>query len=254
MHILSGYSNPIHHPPVLDIDMQSDKLETSIPVIDISPFLANPQSSPQAIDVARKIYDACSTWGFFQITGHSIPAGLQKDLLRCSKDFFAQPEEQKLALHVKNGGVAWRGYMPLGGEGTHGRVDQKEGMYFGPEHPKDHRHAGLPLHGKNQFPDVTVPAMRETVLQYINQVTELGKILSDAMSLSFGLDGNFIRDNYLAPEPIALFRCWRYSLNSTHPAEKEDGEVWGIGQHTGRLTVIHVQFHGFSLPEQILGF
>ena len=57
--------------------------------------------------------------------------------------------------------------MPLGGEGTRGRVDHKEGIYFGPEHPEGHPHAGLPLHGRNQFPDeASVPGMRETVLQY----------------------------------------------------------------------------------------
>jgi isopenicillin N synthase-like dioxygenase len=184
--------------------MQSDK--HSIPVIDISPLLSSPvsPSSPEALQVARNIYDACRTWGFFQITGHGVSLDVQKQLLQCAKEFFAQPEEQKLALHVKKGGVAWRGDMPLGGEGTHGRVDHKEGMYFGPEHPKDHRHAGLPLHGQNQFPDAVIPVMRSIVLQYIDQVTELGKTISDAISLSFCLDGHFIRDNYLQSRSLCV--------------------------------------------------
>jgi isopenicillin N synthase-like dioxygenase len=36
--------------------------------------------------------------------------------------------EEKLKYHVKHGGLAWRGYMPLGGESTHGKRDEKEGL------------------------------------------------------------------------------------------------------------------------------
>jgi hypothetical protein len=35
-----------------------------------------------------------------------------------------------------NGGVAWHGHMPLGGESMCGRVDSKEGVM--PEHVDDH--------------------------------------------------------------------------------------------------------------------
>jgi isopenicillin N synthase-like dioxygenase len=208
--------------------------EMSIPVIDISPFLASPIASPsaEALKVAHDINKAFSTWGFCQITGHKVSTNIQKDLVRHTKDFFAQPEALKLALHVKNGGVAWRGYMPQGGEGTHGNVDQKAGMYFGPEHPSDHPQSGLPLHGKNQFPDATVPGMRPAVLQYIEQVTELGKAVCDALSLSFQLDGHFIRDKYLQPEPVAFFRTWKYALSAEVP---EGQQAWGIGEHSGEL-------------------
>ena len=50
-----------------------------------------------------------------------------------------------LEPHVKKGGVRWRGYMPRGGEATHGRMDYKEGIYFGPEHPDNHANARPPL-------------------------------------------------------------------------------------------------------------
>lgn len=216
-----------------------------IPVIDITPLLSSPLSpSPtnEAMKVSRYIYDACSTWGFFQITGHNVSVDVQRDLVQCTKDFFAQTEEQKLALHVQNGGVAWRGYMPHGGEGTHGRLDQKSGMYFGPEHPDDHPQAGLPLHGNNQFPDETIPAMRPAVIEYIKQVTELGKTISDALSLSLGLDGNFIRDNYFQPEPVAFFRAWKYSLGPEVP----EGEAWGIGEHSGTLNYRLYKSTGYS--------
>ena len=85
-------------------------------------------------------------------------------------------------------------------------------------------------HGKNQFPDDVVPGMRPAMLQYIDQVTNLGNCLSDAVSLSLGLDANYMREKFLSPEPVAIVRCFKY-----HPPNNvQDGKpAWGIGEHTG---------------------
>lgn len=53
-------------------------------------------------------------------------------------------------MQVKDGGPAWRGYMPWGGEGMKGKTDMKERFYGGSEHDQSHPLFGLPLHGKNQ--------------------------------------------------------------------------------------------------------
>ncbi|THH08242.1 hypothetical protein EW146_g9056 [Bondarzewia mesenterica] len=204
-------------------------------VIDVSALISSTQSpSPEAIQASKRIYDAFSTSGFFQIVGHDVPLDLQTSLVQCIDQFFAQPKEDKVALHVKNGGVAWRGYMPLGGESTHGRTDRKEGMYFGLEHPSDHQHTGMPLHGKNQFPDAAIPTMRAIVLEYIDQIIRLGKIICDGISLSLGLDRDFVRNNYLQPEPVALFRCFKY------PGSEREEDIYGIGEHSdfGLLTIL----------------
>ncbi|KIM26519.1 hypothetical protein M408DRAFT_180919 [Serendipita vermifera MAFF 305830] len=107
--------------------------------------------------MAQEIYKAFSEWGFCLIKNHGIPDQLRTQIFQSADEFFKLPEEKKLELHVKKGGVAWRGFMPRGGEATHGFTDHKEGMYFGPEHQESHHPAGLPLHGKNQFPDDVVP-------------------------------------------------------------------------------------------------
>ncbi|ETW82141.1 hypothetical protein HETIRDRAFT_451742 [Heterobasidion irregulare TC 32-1] len=202
-----------------------------IVIIDISALLSSHTKppSPEAVEVAKKIYAAFSTLGFCQFTGHDIPVELQADLVKCSQQFFALPEAEKSALHVKNGGIAWRVYAPLGGESTHGRTDWKEGIYFGPEHPADHPHAGMLLHGANQFPDASIPAMRGVVQDYVNFIIELGKIICDGLSSSLGLEKDFIRENYLQPEPVALFRCWSY------PGISQEEEIYGIGEHSGTI-------------------
>lgn len=168
------------------------------PVINIELFIVDSSSEAASI-VVNDLRDAFTTWGFCQIVGHNVSPALRSALLANARTFFDLPLDEKMEFHVKKGGVAWRGYMPQGGEGTHGRIDQKEGIYAGPEHPDTHPQTGLPLHGKNQFPDKTIPQMRNVVLEYIEKVSELGKVVCDAISMSLGMDRNFVRDNFLVP-------------------------------------------------------
>ncbi|KAF4583642.1 iron/ascorbate-dependent oxidoreductase family protein [Pleurotus pulmonarius] len=228
-------------------------MNNQIPVIDISAILSpskvdagETQTSPETLQAAQNLYDAFSTWGFCLLKGTGIPASQRQDLFRTAAEFFALPEEKKLELHVRTGGVAWRGYMPHGGEATHGHLDHKVGMYFGPEHPDDHPHAGLPLHGKNRFPDDSVPAMRPAVLTWIDQITNLGKALSDAISLSLGLERPYMREKYLAPEPVAIVRCFKYTAPKTPSAGQQ---AWGIGEHTdfGYLTLLTTDAPGLQV-------
>ncbi|TDL23476.1 Clavaminate synthase-like protein [Rickenella mellea] len=229
----------------------------SIPVIDISPFLSSDRAklSPEALQTVESLYDACTTWGFFQITGHNISPTVVSDLETYTKDFFALPLEEKLALHVRNGGVAWRGYMPFEGERTHGKLDAKEGLYVGPDHPSDHPLTGMPLHGANQFPDTALPLMRHAILSYLDAIVDLGKSLTDAFSLALGLEREKLRDVWLTPEPVSIMRCFRYSVpevnssaeaNSTNDAKVNEQ---GIGEHTdfGYLTILKQETEGLQV-------
>lgn len=76
--------------------------------------------------------------------------------------------------------------------------------------------------------------MRPARLEYIDQVTNLGKYLSDAISLSLGLDVNYMREKFLSPEPVAIVRCFKYFPPENVPMGQP---AWGIGEHTGM--VIH---------------
>ena len=68
------------------------------------------------------------------------------------------------------------------------------------------------------------------MLSYIDEVTNLGKCFSDAISLSLGLDVNYMREKFLSPEPIAIVRCFKYFPPENIPEGKP---AWGIGEHTG---------------------
>jgi isopenicillin N synthase-like dioxygenase len=206
-----------------------------IPVVSLAAYHNEPRSS-EARHAIQAIHAAASTWGFFLVTETQVSPQVQSSLLSTSQAFFDLPSDAKAALDVRNGGVAWRGYMPLGGEHTHGRVDWKEGLYVGPEHADDHPLIGLPLHGKNQFPDKELPDMRHIMLEYISEVTKLGKTLTDVFSLGLGLGEDELRRRLLEPEPVVLFRCFKYAPienNAINGQTRSDQESFGIGEHTG---------------------
>jgi isopenicillin N synthase-like dioxygenase len=229
-------------------------MSASVPVVDIhvlagqASLLSTP--SQEAVDLARQVYDAFSEWGVFVCIGHGISDELQQQLEALSRRFFSLPAEKKLALHVQKGGPAWRGYMPHGGEYTHGQVDYKEGLYLGPELPADDPRvlAGLPLHGPNQFPDLDVPELRDVVLRYLKEVERLGHRLMELVCISLRLDPQFIRREY-TKDPVLLFRLFNY------PAQTEP-RGWGIGEHTdyGLLTILKQAAPGLQFEHPVHGW
>eukprot|EP01084_Bolivina_argentea_P277530 473835_1 len=221
----------------------STQTHPSIPTIHINEFNKSPYL------IAQQMYNACNI-GVFSITGHNVNNKLCNDLFKQSHDFFQLQAEEKLKIHVQKGGIAWRGYMPIGGEQTHGNIDLKEGLYLGPEHNSDHKRviSGTPLYGRNQFPQDN-SELQKIVQEYIDAVTNVGNILTNAISVSLGLETDYILKNYIMNDPIALFRLWKYP--KTDKNDKYVSES-GIGEHSdyGFLTIIKPSCEGlqFKLP------
>ena len=197
----------------------------SVPVIDISSLAKN--SSDQLL-VAQQIGDACREVGFFYVIGHEVSLELQRRLENISQQFFALPEETKLEIRMSKGGKAWRGYFSVGDELTSGKPDLKEGIYFGEELSEDDTRvqAGLPLHGANLFPK-SLPTFGETILEYLNAMTQLGHTLMRGISLSLGLEADYFHQHFTR-NPLMLFRIFHYPS----PIPSESSESWGVGEHT----------------------
>lgn len=83
----------------------------TIPVVDLKPYLENPDSS-EAEKIVTQIREACTTSGFFQIVGHGIPASMQDKIFTAAKTFFDLPIEEKKKL----GGKPGRGYELIGSQ------------------------------------------------------------------------------------------------------------------------------------------
>ncbi|MBD2598036.1 isopenicillin N synthase family oxygenase [Nostoc spongiaeforme FACHB-130] len=204
-----------------------------VPIIDISALVS--QTSKSYSVIAEQIRQSCQDYGFFYIVGHGVDEQLQKQLENLSQQFFAQDENAKLQIQMSLGGKAWRGYFPVGNELTSGKPDLKEGIYFGTELEKNHPlvKAGTPMHGHNLFPS-NIPQFRETVLEYIHSMTQLGHRLMAGIALSLGLEESYFADRY-TKDPLILFRIFNYP-----PNQSSSQSQWGVGEHTdyGVLTIL----------------
>jgi isopenicillin N synthase-like dioxygenase len=201
-----------------------------IPVVDVGGLTAT--EVPDA--VARAVDRACRDVGFFSVVGHGIDPALPLRLDGLAREFFARPESEKQAVAMAQGGTAWRGWFPLHGELTSGTPDHKEGYYFGRElPPTDARvRAGIPLHGPNLWPDRPAE-LRATLLEYVDALEDLGRRLTAAISVGFGLAPDALGRRWFR-DPVVLLRLFRYPPPSTVAPEK------GVGEHTdyGFLTLL----------------
>ncbi len=205
----------------------------ALPLVDVAPLLDPAATAQERARVGRAVDAACRDTGFLVVTGHGVDPALRDDLERLARQFFALPDAVKAEIAMPRGGLAWRGWFPVGGELTSGRPDRKEGVYFGTELPPgDPR----PLHGPNLFP--AEPAgLADVVLRWLAQVGALGQAVLRGVALGLGLDeGWFAR--HLTADPTVLFRVFRYPPGDT--------ASWGVGEHTdyGLVTLLAQDAHG----------
>ncbi|MDM0112889.1 2-oxoglutarate and iron-dependent oxygenase domain-containing protein [Variovorax sp. J22R133] len=216
-----------------DSSTPSASAATALPIIDVSALVTR---GADRAHVATQIGAACRAHGFFYITGHGVDEALVARLDELSHQFFERDEATKMQWRMALGGRAWRGYFPLAGELTSGRPDWKEGLYLGTELPADDPRVQTrtPVHGPNLFPDV--PGMRQTILDYIDAVTQVGHRLMEGIALSLGLPEKYFEERYTR-DPLILFRIFNYP---TQPVPQGLDVQWGVGEHTdyGLLTIL----------------
>src|SRR3990167_7200957 len=205
---------------------------TSIPVIDLKDI-----HEPEGVEkVAEQVHKACKEVGFFYIINHGIPEQLQKDMEEKSIEFFKLPVEEKNKIAMEKAGMAWRGYFPVGGEYTMGRIDQKEGIYFGTELDSTHPAvvAKTPMHGLNLFPE-NPSELGPIVLNYMNSLVNLVHLFIKSIAIGLKLPEDYFQIRF-TDDPTILFRIFNYP---EHIFKDEDDE-WGVREHTdmGFLTIL----------------
>jgi isopenicillin N synthase-like dioxygenase len=205
-----------------------------VSVIDISSLVHGADDRHRS---AGEIGRACRDCGFFYIVGHGVDVDLCRRLEQLSRQFFASPQSIKMRISMAQGGRAWRGYFPVGNELTSGKPDLKEGIYFGAELSDDDERvkSGQPMHGANLFPEI--PGFRDTVLQYIDALTNAGHALMSGVAISLGLSEDYFAQRYTG-DPLVLFRIFNYPSSSQ--TSKPSDVRWGVGEHTdyGLLTIL----------------
>ncbi|KAI4216923.1 MAG: hypothetical protein LQ351_000872 [Letrouitia transgressa] len=107
---------------------------SSLPVIDISPFLSPHPVDPSALkSCARSLDAACTSPGFFYLTNHNLPPALAASVLDLARRFFTTvPDAEKQRIRRRDVGDAdgdgARGYQVIGDNITQGKRDWHEGI------------------------------------------------------------------------------------------------------------------------------
>ena len=212
----------------------------SVPIIDISPFLAGGDAGKQA--VAEQVADACASIGFFAISGHGVPQDIIEDLREASHTFFEQPEDVKRrSMHPITDTP--RGFRALAGEALGRTVrpdatpDLKEFYHYGPETWPDEPYFTSPdaenYFIPNLWPDEPT-AFRKAALAYYREMDRLVVDVIHIIALALGLPETWFDDK--TDKHATAARLNYYPLLADGPPP---GHI-RAGEHTdyGMLTIL----------------
>ncbi|WP_313354807.1 2-oxoglutarate and iron-dependent oxygenase domain-containing protein [Microbacterium sp.] len=205
--------------------------DLTLPILDLSQLDAGAEAAARfRADLRAATRDV----GFFYLTGTGIPTDLEQRLHRAARDFFALPEEDKLAIeNVKS--PHFRGYTRIGGERTKGAVDWREQIDIGPE--RDAVEGGPAFNrliGPNLWPQAQ-PELRAVVAEWHAALSGIARKLLRAWALALGAEESYFDDHF--GEPSTLIKIVRYP-GTTEPAPQQ-----GVGAHkdSGVLTLLWVE-------------
>jgi isopenicillin N synthase-like dioxygenase len=227
--------------------------DLNLPVLDLSRLDDGPEAAAQFRDDLRA---ATHDVGFFYLTGTGVTPELEARLQRAARDFFALPEDDKLAIeNVKS--PHFRGYTRIGGERTQGKVDWREQIDIGPERAANTDPTApdyARLIGPNLWP-AAQPELQDVVTEWHEHLSGVARKLLRAWALSLGADESYFDEHF--GEPSTLIKIVRYP-GSTEPEPQsprplhgslsrsaEPLAAWaqGVGAHkdSGVLTLLWIE-------------
>ena len=206
---------------------------SSLPVLDLSLLDGGDAAAKRFRDELRA---ATHDVGFFYLTGTGVSPELEQRLLEVSRDFFALPEADKLAIENVTS-PHFRGYTRVGGERTQGRVDWREQIDIGPEREAVTDPAApdfARLIGPNLWP-AAQPELREVVDEWHERLTEIARKLLRAWAVALGAPETYFDEHF--GEPSTLIKIVRY------PGKDDPAPQQGVGAHkdSGVLTLLWIE-------------
>lgn len=204
----------------------------SLPVLDLS--LLDREPDRFRVELRWAAHEV----GFFQLVGHGVPEELTSELLAASRQFFALPEAEKLAIeNVRS--PQFRGYTRIGGERTQGAVGWREQIDISVERPPVAPGDGVAdywrLEGPNLWPDA-LPELQPVVARWQNELGRVSLRLLRAWAESLGAAAD-VFDPAFATCPFTSVKIVRY------PGARASDRGQGVGAHRdgGVLTLLLVE-------------
>lgn len=169
-----------------------------IPLIDLSDF----DTAEGRARIAGEIRAACTSIGFFLVTGHGIAQSVMDGVFTTAARYFTLPlEERRTHSNGYKRGFVW----------LEGRTTESYEMGFDlPESDPDVQER-LFLHGPNVWPDEQ-PWFREGIEPFNQGILALGEKLQRLFAISLGIDESFFVD--LCRRPTLHARLLHYLVQS----------------------------------------
>ncbi|MGA9275994.1 isopenicillin N synthase family dioxygenase [Ilumatobacter sp.] len=214
--------------------------DATIPVIDIGPFL---DGSPSGMaDVARRLDEACTYSGFFQIVNTGLDMAFVQDVYNAAEKFFDLPEDTK-STAAQPAPDQVRGWTGVGKEGLSYSLDAqapgdlKEKFDIGPADVPSDDYFTCDAAGPHFAPNVwptAMPEMRPLLERYFTEMGELSRQLMRMFALGLGLDVDFFEDK--VDRHISMLRIMNYPDQADEPLP---GQL-RAGAHSdyGSLTIV----------------
>ncbi|KAH8598262.1 oxidoreductase-like protein [Bisporella sp. PMI_857] len=215
----------------------------SIPIIDLAPSFSSSLTTRK--EVARKIYDACITSGFFYITNHGLESVCSSTLTLAKRFFDELSPEEKESIHMRKSKY-FRGYEPPDYTTVNGIDEQgketKEAFNWGYEAGLEEDGEGdgayVELDGSppdpkaNLWPDESaLPGFYAGIKEHYSKMLRLCRHLFKLFALSLDLPETYFEP--LTTHPGAIGRLIRYPASSSASASRaNDEEELGLGAHT----------------------
>jgi len=218
--------------------MPSIAADEPLPLIDLAAWLERPDDDALRRTVARRIGQACRTWGFFAITGHGLSPALREQAFACAARLFALPQSAKAplarGLHAPNSGWVAPGTEALDERGPPDLKEAFNIVWTAPE--ADPASPGQP------WPPL--PGFRDGVQAQFDALLALGRQLHRALAHDLGADPHFF-DPHLS-HPMATLRLLHYPAAGPVPPTPPGAGAGtaaarpGAGTHTdyGNLTLL----------------
>ena len=177
---------------------------------------------------------ACRDWGFFQITGHGVPAEDIREVIGTARAYFAQPREEK-RRNLRSRDNPWGFYDR---ELTKERRDRKEVFDIGPDAGGMAAVEGDPFEGQTPWPEAPrefAPVMCDWFVRMAGLADRLVGLIGEGLGDSAGEMASA-----MSPVHTSYLRLNYYPLGDPLAAETGSEADLGIHHHTdaGALTVL----------------
>ncbi|KAJ4822025.1 hypothetical protein Tsubulata_001599 [Turnera subulata] len=193
-----------------------------IPTIDFSILTSG--TPDQRSKVIQDIGNACAEWGFFMVINHGVPNLLREETIRLAETFFNLSEEEKREY------TGTQLFDPIRyGTSFNVTVDK---IRFWRDFLKIHVHPSFSAPNKP-------PGLSEILQEYSKSVREVAEELFKGISISLGLEENYIKDKMDTESGSQLL------VTNLYPPCPQPELAMGLPPHSdhGLLTILMQNEH-----------